>query len=73
MTQKDAEHLTTEQEPFKKAVGQAVHDIRSSLAGLRILLDAYENELPLDIRTPLQKAITRISNIASGLLGETRK
>lgn len=80
---KDAERLKlenevqkakiAEQEQFRKTAGQVVHDIHSPLTGLKMLLSAYEKDLPEEIRIPLREAAISIGDIANGLLCKYKK
>ncbi len=77
--EKEAERLALEnqahkiiqeqQRKFKKIVEQVVHDIRSPISSLQMILPMCHN-LPEHLRVPLNKAATRIRDIANNLLNK---
>jgi len=82
-TEKNAERLKLEaaaqklvieeQEKFRKVADQVVHDIRSPLASLSMMLKVYDKDIPEQIRIPLREASTNISDIANNLLSRYEK
>ena len=62
-----------EQEQFKKVVDQVVHDIRSPLASLLMIIKSYEKDIPEQIRIPLRDASINIADIANNLLSRYEK
>ncbi|MDR1057745.1 MAG: PAS domain-containing protein [Coxiellaceae bacterium] len=82
-TEKNAERLKletesqkiklAEQDKFKKVADQVVHDIRSPLASLAMMLKVYDKNIPEQIRIPLRDAAANISDIASNLLNRYEK
>jgi len=57
-----------EQNNFKRTVDQLVHDIRSPLASLLMVLKSCEASIPELVRIALRGAATSISDIADNLL-----
>lgn len=70
--QKKAEKLVVEQqENFRKIVHQTVHDIRSPLTAMHMILPLC-NTLPEKLRTSLSKAAVRMLDIANELLNKVK-
>ena len=75
---KKAEHLTLENEKqkieladqakFRKTANQVVHDIRSPVATLSMMLKFHEQDIPEQVRVPLVDAAMNISDIANNFL-----
>lgn len=61
-----------EQKKFKKIVDQAVHDIRSPLASLLMIVKSYETGFPEAVRIILREAAISIGDIANNLLSKYR-
>jgi PAS domain-containing protein/nitrogen-specific signal transduction histidine kinase len=61
--------IQEQQQKFKKIVEQVVHDIRSPIGSMKMILPACKN-LPELERVSLNKAATRIMDIAYRLLNE---
>jgi amino acid adenylation domain-containing protein/thioester reductase-like protein len=57
-----------EQEQFRKIANQVVHDIRSPLAALLVLVKSCEDKLNEHERVALREAAQRIGDIANNLL-----
>src|SRR6185437_10923711 len=80
-SQKEAERLAFEnqaqtvaleqQNKFKKIVDQVVHDIRSPIASMQMILPLC-NRLPENLRVSLNKSAIRIADIASNLLNKVK-
>ncbi|MCE3268251.1 MAG: amino acid adenylation protein, partial [Burkholderiales bacterium] len=62
--------ILTEQELFRKFIGQIAHDIRSPLSSLRRLVDVSSSIMPEAERITLRKASMRISDIAHNMLNQ---
>ena len=58
-----------EQEKFKEIVDQTVHDIRSPIGTLNMLMKQF-NDMPENLRTSLRKATSRITDITTGLVNQ---
>lgn len=57
-----------EQENFRKIADQVVHDIRSPLASLLMVIKSCEKDIPELVRVTLREAAIGISDIANSLL-----
>jgi signal transduction histidine kinase len=78
---KEAERLSFEnqaqtvafkqQNKFKKIVDQVVHDIRSPIASMQMILPLC-NRLPENLRVSLNKSAIRIADIANNLLNKVK-
>lgn len=62
-----------EQEQFKKIVDQMVHDIRSPIASLLMILKSCEEDLPERARIALREAAIGIGDIANNMLNKYKK
>ncbi len=62
-----------EQDSFCKIAEQVVHDIRSPLASLLIVLKSREKEIPEQTRIALREAAISIGDIANNLLRKYKK
>jgi PAS domain S-box-containing protein len=59
-----------EQEGFRQVVDQVVHDIRSPLASLAIMIKYFESDIPEKARITLRSVATSITEIANNLLSQ---
>ncbi|MCD6045042.1 MAG: hypothetical protein K0R48_205 [Gammaproteobacteria bacterium] len=59
-----------QQQKFKKIVEQVVHDIRSPIASIQMILPLCNNKLPENLRVPLNRSASRILDIANNLLNQ---
>lgn len=62
-----------EQEQFKKVTDQVVHDIRSPLASLLMVVKSCEKDIPETARVALREAAISIGDIANQLLSKYEK
>lgn len=62
-----------EQEKFRKAADQVVHDIRSPLASLIMIIKSCQSNIPESARIALKEAATAIGDIANNLLSKYKK
>ncbi|MCC2625728.1 MAG: hypothetical protein K0R14_1601 [Burkholderiales bacterium] len=60
-----------QQNKFKKIVDQVVHDIRSPIASMQMILPLC-NRLPENLRVSLNKSAVRIADIANNLLNKVK-
>ncbi len=60
-----------QQNKFKKIVDQVVHDIRSPIASMQMILPLC-NRLPENLRVSLNKSAIRIADIANNLLNKVK-
>jgi len=61
-----------EQEAFRKITNQVVHDIRTPLTTLQMVIKYYKQDIPETARTALNEASTRITDVANDLLSKYR-
>ncbi len=67
-----AQTVTSQQQnKFKKIVDQVVHDIRSPIASMQMILPLC-NRLPENLRVSLNKSAIRIADIANNLLNKVK-
>lgn len=62
-----------EQEKFRKAANQVVHDIRSPLASLIMIVKSCQSDIPESARIALKEAAIAIGDIANNLLSKYKK
>lgn len=67
----EAFHATaSEQEKFRKTVGQMVHDIQSPLSSLSTIVAEQSGNLPENTRITLRNATNRIGDIANNMFSK---